>query len=186
MRREPARDVVQIHARDRLRDDDRLGVGTREERELAALLSAPATAAAPTGRAVGGDDPPSVDDPAELVPEPRRRFPCEQRMSAAERLEVGAVGERDLDLDEDVARPCLGPRHLLDAKVARRVQERRPHGTNATLRTSPRRYSSSPSSNRSSGSRVTGGRSSAGSTSSAARKYAGVADRDPTTDSSFR
>ena len=36
-------------------------------------------------------------------------------MSAPERLQVGAVGERDLDLDEDVAGAGLRPRHVLEA-----------------------------------------------------------------------
>ena len=48
-------------------------------------------------------------------------------MAAAERLRVGAVGERDLDLDEHVARPGLGAGHLLDPQVAGAVEAERSH-----------------------------------------------------------
>ena len=54
-------------------------------------------------------------------------------MAAPERLQVGAVGERHLDLHEHVAR--AGPRvgHVLEAEVAGAVEARRPHGTNTTF-----------------------------------------------------
>ena len=60
-------------------------------------------------------------------------------MPAPERLQVGAVGERDLDLHEHVARPGLRPRHVLDPQVAGRVQQRRLHGVKTTFSASPRR-----------------------------------------------
>jgi hypothetical protein len=48
-------------------------------------------------------------------------------MPAPEGLRVGAVRERDLDLDENVAGPGLGTRDLLDPQVAGAVVEERPH-----------------------------------------------------------
>ncbi len=54
-------------------------------------------------------------------------------MTAAEGLCVGAIRERDLDLNEDVARPRLGPRHFLDPQVAGAVVEQRPHGVKTTF-----------------------------------------------------
>ena len=60
-------------------------------------------------------------------------------MAAPERLQVGAVGERDLDLDEHVARPRLGVRHLLEPQVAGAVEAERPHGVNTTLSAPPER-----------------------------------------------
>src|SRR6476620_8943330 len=107
-------------------------------------------------------------------------------MPAPERLQVGAVGERDLDLHEHVAGAGLRLRHLLDPKVTGRVQPRRLHGVKTTLSASPRRYSSTPSTKRSSGSVVTGGRRSDGSSAIAARKESGVAEREPRSESSFR
>ena len=60
-------------------------------------------------------------------------------MTAAERLEVGRVGERDLDLHEHVAGARLGPLDLLDSQVARAVQPRGLHGANATFSAAPER-----------------------------------------------
>ena len=60
-------------------------------------------------------------------------------MAAPERLQVGAVGERDLDADEHVARPRLGARHVLQAEVARAVEPQRPHGVKTTLGARPER-----------------------------------------------
>ena len=49
-------------------------------------------------------------------------------MAAPERLQVGAVGERDLDLDEHVALGGgSGSRHVLEPQVARPVEDERPH-----------------------------------------------------------
>jgi hypothetical protein len=73
------------------------------------------------------------------VPERARRLAEEQRMPTPERLQVGAVGERDLDLDEHVARSRLRIRDLLDAYVSRRMEAGRPHGVKTTLSASPLR-----------------------------------------------
>ncbi len=54
-------------------------------------------------------------------------------MAAAEGLRVGAVRERDLDLDEDVARPGLRLGHLFEAQVARPVEEECLHGRKTTF-----------------------------------------------------
>ena len=62
-----------------------------------------------------------------------RRLREQERVAAPERLGIRPVGQRDLDLDEDVARPWLGPRHLLDPQVARAVVAQRSHGVNTTL-----------------------------------------------------
>ena len=60
-------------------------------------------------------------------------------MAAAERLQVGAVGERDLDLDEHVARAGLGARHVLQPQVAGPVEAQRLHGVKTTLSARPER-----------------------------------------------
>ena len=60
-------------------------------------------------------------------------------MPAPERLQVGAVGERDFDLDEHVARPRLGVRHLLQPQVAGTMEAERSHGVNTTLSAWPER-----------------------------------------------
>ena len=135
----PARHVVQVHRRDSLGHDEPLGVRAGEKHELAALLAARAAVARAARRGVRGDDAAPVDEPAELVAEARGRLREQQRMAAPVRLQVGAVGERDLDLDEHVARPRLGTRHLLDPQVAGRVEQRRLHGVKTTLSASPRR-----------------------------------------------
>ena len=60
-------------------------------------------------------------------------------MAAVERLGIGAVRERDLDLDEDVA----GPRHrvgnVLELHVARPVEDQCLHGVKTTFNASPLR-----------------------------------------------
>ena len=84
-------------------------------------------------------------------------------MAAPERLGVGAVGERDLDLHEHVAGPRPRGGHVLEPHVARPVEAERSHGVKTTLSASRRRYSSSPSAKRSSGSTVGSGSSRSGS-----------------------
>ena len=59
------------------------------------------------------------DEPAELVPERRRQRAQQHRVPAPIGLQIGAVGERDLDLHQHLPRPGLGLRHVLDAQVAR-------------------------------------------------------------------
>ena len=104
----PAGTGRRFDARDPLGDEDELGVGAVEKREevLAERLLAAAAGAAGAARSgVRGDDaPPGGDvDAAELVPERARRRAEQDGMAAPERLQVGAVGERHLDLDDDVA-----------------------------------------------------------------------------------
>ena len=60
-------------------------------------------------------------------------------MAAPERLQVGAVGERDLDLDEHVAGAGLRVRHVLEPEIARAVEAERPHGVKTTLSARPER-----------------------------------------------
>jgi hypothetical protein len=49
-------------------------------------------------------------------------------MSAPERLQVGAVGQRHLDLDEHVTLGrWLGPWHVLEPEVAGAVEDQRLH-----------------------------------------------------------
>ena len=60
-------------------------------------------------------------------------------MAAAESLQVGAVGERDLDLHEHVAGAGLGTRHLLQPQVAGAVEEERSHGVKTTFSARPER-----------------------------------------------
>ena len=60
-------------------------------------------------------------------------------MAAAVRLQVGAVGERDLDLDEHLPGLGLRPRQVLDAQVAWRVEADRLHGVKTTLNAPPLR-----------------------------------------------
>ena len=54
-------------------------------------------------------------------------------MAAAEGLRVRPVGERDLDLDEHVARARLRLRHVLDPQVAGAVEAEGPHGVKTTF-----------------------------------------------------
>ena len=178
-------------ARDPLRHDDQLRVRAVQQRQqVRALrfLAAPAGRALAARRRVRRDDAsPGRDvDPAELVPERRRQLRQQQRMPATERLQVGAVRQRDLDLDEHVAGSRHRVGHLLDAQVADAVVAQRPHGTNTTFAASRARNSSSPSANRSSGSTVGSGRSSSGSSAAAARIASGDAERRPATVSSLR
>ena len=112
-------------------DQEELGVGPVQERlQVLAqlLLAAPAgrTRAARCG--VRSDDAPSRGvDSAKLVPEQARRLGQEQRMAASKRLRVRAVGERDLDPDDDITRPGHGVGNLLEPEVAGRVKPQRAH-----------------------------------------------------------
>ena len=60
-------------------------------------------------------------------------------MAAPEGLQVGAVGQRDLDAHEHVARAGLWARHLLEPQVARPVEAQRSHGVKTTLSARPER-----------------------------------------------
>jgi hypothetical protein len=127
--RDTVGDGEDVDARDPLGHDEQLRVRAVEEPEVVAV---------PVG--VGGDDAAAGRDvdPAELVSERAGRLAEQHRMPAPERLQVGSVGERGLDADEDVARPGLGIRHLLEPQVARPVEDQRPHGTKTTLSASRR------------------------------------------------
>jgi len=121
--REPRRGGEEVALGDPGRDEQVLGVGAVQERAQVLaerLLTAPARRALAARGRVGCDDAAARGDvdPAELVAERARHLRQEQRVATAEGLRVGAVRERDLDLHEDVARPRLGPRHLLDPEVA--------------------------------------------------------------------
>ena len=138
LRVEAVRDGEEVPRRDPLRHEQVLGIGAVEERlqvlaEL--LLAALAGGARSARRRVRRDDSPPGGDvhPAELVPERARKLPEEHRMAAAESLRVGAVRERDLDLDENVARPGLRLGHLFEAQVARPVEEECLHGRKTTF-----------------------------------------------------
>ena len=105
---------------------------------LPALLAARTAVARAARRRVRRHDAAPVDDPAELVPERCRRLAQEKWMSALVGLEVGPVGERDLDLHEDVPRPRLRLRNVLDTQIAGRVEPRSLHVTKTTFSASPR------------------------------------------------
>ena len=133
-RLEPGGDGEEVGAGDPRGHEQQLGVRAVEEREerlAERLLAACAGGAAAAGRRVRGDHAaPGRDlDPAELVAEGARRLAEQDGVAAAERLEIGAVGERDLDQDEHVAlrRPATGSGTLLDAQVARAVEAQRLH-----------------------------------------------------------
>ena len=137
--RERRRNRVQVDRGDPLGDDEPVRVGAGEELERAALLTARTAVARAARRGVRRDDAATVDETAELVPERRRRLARQQRVPAPVRLQVGAVGERHLDLHEHVARARLRPRHLLDPQITGRVETRCLHGVKTTFSASPRR-----------------------------------------------
>lgn len=60
-------------------------------------------------------------------------------MPAAVRLDVGAVRQGDLHLDEHVARAGLWTRYLLDTQIVRAVKQQRSHGSKTTLSAAPLR-----------------------------------------------
>ena len=119
--------------RDPRRDEQELRVGPVEQWEQPVaerLLTARAGRTVAARRRVCGHDAASGRDvdPAELVPEPAGRWIEQDRVTSPERLRVGAVGERHLDLDENVARiDQLGPGDVLHAHVSRAVEDQCPH-----------------------------------------------------------
>ena len=137
--RERRRNRVEVDRGDALGDDEPVCVGAGEELERSALLAARTAVARAARRGVRRDDAATVDETAELVPERRRRLARQQRVPAPIRLQVGAVGERHLDLHEDVARAGLRPRHILDPQIVRRIETRCLHGVKTTFNASPRR-----------------------------------------------
>ena len=120
------------------------------------------------------------------MPERARQLSEQHRVAAAERLQVGAVGERHVDPHEHVAGAGLGPRHLFQPQVAGAMEEESPHGVKTTLSAWPERYSSTPSVKRSNGSTVGSGTSSSGRRAAASSMCRGVAERDPVSVSSRR
>ena len=131
--REPRRHGQEVDRGDLGRNDEQLRVGAVQELDRRAAVVG--------RRRVGGDDalPGGDVDPAELVPERARQLAEEDRVAAPEGLQVGAVRERDLDLDEHVAGSRLRVRHLLQPQVARAVEAERPHGVKTTLSAPPER-----------------------------------------------
>ena len=206
--REPRRDGEEVRPRDPLRDEDQLRVGAVQQREQVLaerLLAARAGGARAARRRVRGDHAAAGRDvdPAELVPERARRRAEQHGVPAAERLQVGAVGERDLDLDEHVAGVGdLGPGTSSSRRSPGPVEDQCPHGAGVkdpasasprapsrhetTFSAAPARKSSSPSSNRSSGRTVGSGSVELGRSATASCMCAGVADREPSTVSSRR
>ena len=142
--REAVGDGEEVAAGDPLRHEQELRVRAVQQREQAlaqGLVAAPARRALPARRRVGRDHatPGRRVHPAELVTERARRRAEQHRVSPVVRLRVGAVGERDLDLDEHVAGPRLGPGDVLEPDVARPVEDQCLHGVKTTFRASPRR-----------------------------------------------
>ena len=182
---------MKVDARDPLRHEEQLRVGTVQQRQevlAQRLFVAKAVHALTAGCGVGRNHPPACRDvdAAELVAERRRRLRQQERMSTAERLQVGSVGECGLDLHEHLARSGLRIGDGLDAKVTGRVEPGSPHGVNTTFSASRRRNRSSPSAKRSSGSTTGSGTSSCGRSAAASRIASDVAEREPTTVSSRR
>ena len=60
-------------------------------------------------------------------------------MTAPEGFQVGAVGQRHLDLDEHVARAGLGTRDLLEPQIPDAVEAQRSHGVKTTFSAAPER-----------------------------------------------
>jgi hypothetical protein len=113
VRWERRRDGEEVARRDPLRHEQILGVGAVQHREEALAERLVAASARSTRAARGGvrseDAATGRDvDAAELVPEGARKLAEEDGMPPPEGLGVGSVGERDLDLDEDIARSGLG------------------------------------------------------------------------------
>ena len=200
--RDSRRDSEQVRAGDPLRDEDELAVRAVEEREemgAERLLAPQARRARPARRRVGGDDAPAGRDvdAAELVSEGARRRAEQNGMPAPERLQIGAVGERHLDLDEDIAvGRRLGPRHVLERGAGQRSSrglggDRLPARVSQGTRTT---FSAEPLPEQRERLRRTArvarpsarGSSSSGRSATACSMCAGVDERDPITVSSRR
>ena len=131
--RQPRRDGEEIDARDPLGHEQELGVGAVQQRgRLGAVVAR---------RRVRRDDASAGCDvdPAELVPEGARERAEQQWVPAPVGLQVGAVRERDLDLDENVAGTRLGARNFLEPQVAGAVEAQRSHGVKTTFSARPLR-----------------------------------------------
>jgi hypothetical protein len=142
--RECRRHAEEVAAGDPLGHEDQLGVGAVQEREQVLaqrLLAAAARWADAARRRVGGDDAAAERDvdPAEFVPERAGRRAEQDRVAAQERLRVGSVRERDLDLDEHVAGAGHGIGYVFEPDVPGPVEDQRPQGRKTTFRVSPLR-----------------------------------------------
>ena len=73
------------------------------------------------------------------MPERARQLTQQHGVAAPECLQVGAVGERDLDLHEHVAGAGLGGGDVLQPEVAGPVEAERPHGVKTTFSARPER-----------------------------------------------
>jgi hypothetical protein len=133
-------------------DEQLLRVGPVQQREqvLAQRLGAPpARPADAAGSRVRAGDAlarterrtraGSQDGAGVLVAERRGRRPEQDGMAAAVGLGVGAAGQRRLDADDELARARRGLGALLDADVARRVEDGGPQGWNTTFSACPER-----------------------------------------------
>ena len=135
LRRKTRRDGEEVPARDPLRHEKQLGVRAVEEREEALaerLLPARARRARPARSGVRDDDAAPRGDvgPADLVAERARRRPEQDRVPAAVRLQVGAVGEGHLDLEEHLALGRCRLGNVLEPQVPGAVEDQcahRPH-----------------------------------------------------------
>ena len=101
-------------------------------RPLAALVA---------GGRVRGDDALAAGDvdPAELVTERARELAEEDGVATPEGLQVGAVGQRHLDLHEHVAGAWLRTRDLLEPQIPDAVEAQRSHGVKTTFSAAPER-----------------------------------------------
>ena len=68
------------------------------------------------------------DGSRQLVAKQRRRHNHARMVAAAEDLQVGAAGERRADADNQLTRPGLGNRHLLNANIFAAVEDCGLHG----------------------------------------------------------
>ena len=188
---EPRRHGEEVRAGDPLGDEQQLGVRAVQQREevlAERLLPARARRARAAWRRVRDHHATSGCDvdSAGLVAEGAGRRAEQDGVAPAVCLEIGPIGERDLDLQQHIALAGCRVGHVLQAEVAGAVQPKRPHGVKTTLRASRRRNSSSPSEKRSRGSRSGSGTSRSWSSATASGMYGGAAERMPITLSSRR
>ena len=141
LRREAGRDGEEVPARDPLGHEQQLGVRAVEEREEALAERLLPTLARRARSARGGvrdDDarPVATSIPQTSWPNGLGGGAEQDRVPTAVRLQVGAVGERHLDLEEHLAlgRSRLG--HVLEPQVAGAVEDERAHRPH---RAAPRR-----------------------------------------------
>jgi hypothetical protein len=142
-RRARGRRTVEAHQVDldqARRERDELAVGAVDEQQVLAEVrpAGPAERAGPARRGVGADRAVALAHAAhagphrghrsrELVPEHGGHVRDHHRMTAAQRLHVGAARERGLDPKHHLAGPRLGNRHALVAQIARTVKDQRAH-----------------------------------------------------------